>query len=128
MCNLCDASVQFVIARDRRARFKFAPLQGRAAKELLAGFRVPGNLPDSVVLLENGRAWLRSSAILRIARGMDGFWPLLYIFIVVPRPLRDAGYDFVARRRHRWFGHRDTCLVPTPDLRDRFLADDAIPV
>ena len=112
VCNLCNSSVQFVIRRDRRARFKFAPLQSQGEA---AG--------DSIVLVDNGRRYTRSTAALRIARHLDFPWNLAYALIVVPRPLRDAAYDFIARRRYRWFGRRDVCMTPTPELRSRFLPD-----
>ena len=124
VCNLCSGAVRFILARDRRGRFRFAALQSDAAKSLLAGAGLPQDATDSIVLLQDGRAWRRSGAALRIARGLDGAWPLLFAFIIVPRPLRDAAYDFVARRRLRWFGRRAACHVPTPELRSRFLASE----
>ena len=121
VCNLCNSSVQFIIARDPSARFRFAPLQSRSARTLIeqSGIRAP--LPDSLLLIERGHAYLRSTAALRIARRLRFPWPLLYVLIAVPRPLRDCIYDFIARRRYRWFGTRDSCMVPTPELRERFL-------
>lgn len=119
VCNLCNGAVQFVIERDRAARFQFAPLQSAAAARLIAGSREP--LPDSIVLVENGRLWTRSTAALRIARGLTFPWSAAYALIAVPRPLRDWIYDVVARKRYAWFGRRDACMVPTPALRARFL-------
>jgi predicted DCC family thiol-disulfide oxidoreductase YuxK len=121
VCNLCNATVLFVIDRDPHGRFAFAALQSPAAAAILLPLRLdPADL-DSVVLVEDGRAWTRSAAALRVARGLRRAWPLLYAFIVVPRPLRDAVYDLVARRRYRWFGRSDACRVPTPALASRFL-------
>ena len=122
-CNLCNRAVQFVLRRDRRARFRFASLQSPAGRRLLAGIALPTPLPDSIVLLEAGRAFLRSGAALRIARGLGWPWRLFAALLLVPRPLRDWAYDVVARHRHRWFGRRSSCMVPTPELRDRFLPD-----
>jgi len=121
VCNLCNGLVQFIIRRDPHARFKFAAMTAAADD---AGSSFTQNvklLPASVVLVEDGRKYERSTAVLRIARQLRSPWPLLYAFIVVPRPLRDWAYDFVARRRYRWFGRRETCIVPTPELRARFL-------
>jgi predicted DCC family thiol-disulfide oxidoreductase YuxK len=117
VCNLCTASVQFVIARDSRKRFRFASLQSPAAERLL------GRREDleSMVLMEGGRTYRKSGAALRIARRLDGLWPLLSVFLLVPRPLRDAIYDWIGRRRYRMFGRRDSCWVPGPDLAARFL-------
>ena len=121
VCNLCNGVVRFVIARDPAGRFRFAPLQAETAQPLI---RAAGGLhgaSDSIVLIEGDRLYTRSSAALRIARHLSFAWPLLYVLMAVPRPLRDWGYDVVARRRYRWFGRRDACMVPTPELRARFL-------
>jgi predicted DCC family thiol-disulfide oxidoreductase YuxK len=121
VCNLCNGFVRFVIARDPAARFRFAALTSPAAAEVLRDAGVAAPLPDSIILLEDGRAHFRSDAALRISRGLPFPWPLLYGFIVVPRVIRDRVYDFIAARRYRWFGRRDVCMVPTPDLKQRFL-------
>jgi predicted DCC family thiol-disulfide oxidoreductase YuxK len=114
--------VQFLIARDPSAHLRFGPLGSAAAQRLIAEAAPRGPLPDSMVLIEHRRMYTRSTAALRIARRLRFPWPLLYAFIVVPRPLRDILYDFIARHRYRWFGKRDTCMVPRPELRSRFLA------
>lgn len=117
VCNLCTGSVRFVIARDSRRRFRFASLQSAAAERLL-GER--DNL-ESMVLVENGAVHRKSTAALRIARRLDGGWPLLAALLLVPRSLRDAAYDWIGRRRYRMFGKRDACWAPQPQLADRFL-------
>ncbi len=126
VCNLCNSSVNFIIDRDRAGRFKFAALQSDEAVAYLGitdslGANDPALL-QSVVLYENGRLYTKSTAALRIARHLDGGWPLFYGFIVVPRPIRDAAYDIIARNRYRWFGECDACRLPTPALKQRFLA------
>lgn len=121
VCNLCNGFVQFVIARDPHGRFRFGPLQSAAAQRLIGGARDGQPVLDSVVLVENGQLWTRSSAALRIARRLSFPWPLAYVLIAVPRPLRDWVYDIVARNRYQWFGKRDACMVPTADLRARFI-------
>ena len=88
---------------------------------MLQGAKAP--LPDSFVLVDNGQVFIRSAAALRVARGLSFPWSLAYAFMAVPRPLRDWVYDFVASHRYRWFGRRDVCMVPTPELRSRFLND-----
>ena len=123
VCNLCNGFVQFVIARDPRARFRFGTLQSDAAASVLRHLGVQGPMPDSVVLIEDERVYVRSTAALRIARALRFPWPLAYGLIAVPRPLRDWVYDVVARRRYRWFGRSDVCMVPTPELRARFPSD-----
>jgi len=120
VCNLCDASVQFLIQRDPRGHFRFAALQSAAAERLLAAHRPDPS--DSVALLEDGRFYTRSSAALRIVRRLRFPWPILYLIVVIPRPLRDRLYDFVARHRYRWFGRKEFCLPPTPEHRARFIS------
>lgn len=122
ICNLCNAAVRFIIARDHHARFRFAALQSDAARALLAS--INGNdstLPDSIILVENGAVRTRSTAALRIVCRLRFPWPLLYGLIVVPRPLRDWLYDHVARLRYRWFGRQETCMMPDEAIRSRFL-------
>jgi predicted DCC family thiol-disulfide oxidoreductase YuxK len=119
VCNLCNGFVQFVIVRDPDGRFQFGPLQSEAAQHLLAS--APPAPGESFVLIEDGRVFRRSTAALRILRHLRFPWPLSYAAILVPRPLRDAVYDVVARNRYRWFGRRDACMVPTPEVHKRFL-------
>ncbi len=121
VCNLCNGFVRFVILRDPRGHFRFAPLSSEAAARAMAEVGVTGGEADSILLIENRRAFLRSAAALRIARRLRFPWPLAYSLMIVPRPLRDWAYDVVARNRFRWFGRRDVCMVPGPETRDRFL-------
>ncbi len=127
VCNLCNSAVQWVIERDQDRRFYFASLQSEAARRELE--RVLGQdeiaaLPDSIVLLDSDGVHTRSAAALRIARGLGGPFALLRLGVVLPRPIRDAIYDLIARNRYRWFGRRDTCMTPTPDIAARFLDAD----
>lgn len=117
VCNLCTGSVQFVIERDSRKRFRFASLQSPTAERIL-GRR---DELESMVLYQNGEVYRKSGAALRVARRLDGLWPLLAVLLIIPRPLRDAAYDWIGRRRYRMFGRRDTCWVPGPELAERFL-------
>ena len=121
VCNLCNGFVTFVIARDPGAHFRFAALSSDAAARVLRDAGVDLPRPDTMVLFDGGTAYFRSDAPLRIARRLIFPWPLAYGLVVVPRFIRDRVYDFVAARRYRWFGRRDACLVPPPDLRQRFL-------
>jgi predicted DCC family thiol-disulfide oxidoreductase YuxK len=121
VCNLCNGFVRFVIARDPEARFRFASLQSNAAAALLNGRAQQDALPDSVLLVEDGRIYTESTAALRVARGLGFPWNLCYGLLIVPRPLRDGVYKWIARNRYAWFGKRDVCMVPTADLRERFL-------
>jgi predicted DCC family thiol-disulfide oxidoreductase YuxK len=121
VCNLCNGFVQFVIARDPHARFRFAALTSDPAKQLLDASGVRQPLPDSIVLLQDGAVYVQSDAALRIARGLAFPWPLLYGFIAVPRGIRDWIYGSIAAHRYAWFGRRDSCMVPTPGVKQRFL-------
>lgn len=124
VCNFCNGAVNFIIDRDRAGRFRFAPLQSEVAAALLKqhGREVPAGDPDTLILVEDGKVYERSTAALRIARGLRMPWSLLYALIVVPRPLRDLFYRLFARNRYRLFGRSDACRMPTPELRARFLA------
>lgn len=121
VCNLCNGFVQFVIARDPHAYFSFASLQSESARRLLIEVHADSPAPDSLVFVQGGRAFTRSNAVLRIARRLGFPWSLAYPLAAVPRPVRDWAYDLVARHRYQWFGKRDACMIPTPDLRSRFL-------
>jgi predicted DCC family thiol-disulfide oxidoreductase YuxK len=121
VCNLCVGGVRFVMARDARGRVRFASMQSPIGQRLLARFGLPVDEFKTFVLVEAGRHFTRSTAALRVTRYLDGLWPCLYALIVVPRPIRDAVYDWVARNRYRWFGRRHACTVPDPRLRDRFI-------
>ncbi|MEM8598459.1 MAG: thiol-disulfide oxidoreductase DCC family protein [Bacteroidota bacterium] len=126
VCNLCNASVNFVMDRDRAGVFRMAALQSDVGQALLAqhgytGITPETTAPDSIALVEGGRLYFRSAAALRVAARLDGAWPLFQVFLVVPAPLRDVVYDWIARNRYRWFGKQDTCRLPTPDERARFL-------
>lgn len=121
VCNFCDGSVNFIIEHDRAGYFKFAPLQTETGQALLAEHHIDNIETDSVILIENEKAYTHSSAALRIARKLDGVWSWLYFFIVVPRPIRDFFYRIFARYRYRLFGKKDACMMPTPDIQARFL-------
>ncbi|MCE9624040.1 MAG: DCC1-like thiol-disulfide oxidoreductase family protein [Deltaproteobacteria bacterium] len=121
VCNLCNASVQFILQRDPKAYFRFAPLQSEFARRKLQKFPSAPTDVSSIVLVEGERYYDRSSAALRIARHLGGLWPVLYVAIWIPPFLRNPIYDFIARRRYRWFGKRETCGLPKPEWQDRFL-------
>ncbi len=121
VCNFCNSTINFVIERDRTKFFRFAPLQSAAAAGLMHKYGIDGIEADSVVVVENEKAYLRSAAALHIARHLTWPWKALYLLIVIPRPLRDIAYTLFARNRYRLFGKKDVCMMPTPDLRNRFL-------
>jgi predicted DCC family thiol-disulfide oxidoreductase YuxK len=121
VCNLCNRSVQFVLKRDRRGVFRFASLQSEIGQSLLQRSGLPADQLDSFVLVENNKVYTRSTGALRVCRKLGGAWSLLYVFRIVPRPLRDAVYNWIARRRYSWFGKKDSCWLPSPEWKSRFL-------
>lgn len=122
VCNFCNASVNFVIARDRAGYFKFAPLQSEIGEDVIERHGIDTTETDSVILVEDNFAYTHSTAALRIARRLDGLWSWLFLLIVIPRPIRDVFYRLFARYRYRLFGRQDACMMPTPDIRARFLS------
>lgn len=120
-CNLCNGAVQFTIERDRKNIFHFASLQSDYAQEKLTPFAIQPKQGESMVLLENGKIYERSTAALRVAKQLSGAWPLLYGFIIIPTFIRDAVYDYVGKNRYKWFGKQESCWVPTPELKAKFL-------
>ena len=119
-CNFCDASVQFIIKRDKEAAFQFAALQSEVGLALVEKLAVPSTV-DSIVFIEGERYYMKSTAALKIARQLDGLWKLSYAAIVVPKPLRDAVYSYIAKNRYKWFGKKEACMLPTAKQRNRFL-------
>jgi predicted DCC family thiol-disulfide oxidoreductase YuxK len=121
VCNLCNGAVQFVIKHDKKNKFLFGSLQGAVGQHHLRLFNLPTAELTSFVLVEDNIAYTRSTGALRALKHLGGGWQLLYAFIIVPRFIRDAVYTFIAKNRYKWFGKQDTCMVPTPELRERFL-------
>lgn len=121
VCNLCNNTLNFIIRHDKKNLFKFAALQSNIADELLHPFSMEENKLDSIVLLENGRKYTQSSAALRIAKNLSGAYPLLYIFMIIPKFIRDWVYAVISKNRYKWFGKKESCMIPTPELKDKFL-------
>ena len=119
VCNFCNSSIQFIIRHDPKGIFKYAALQSDYAKKLVGDRSSPE--PESVILYEDGKVYDRTTAALKIARHLNGLWPLLYIFIVIPAFLRDPIYKLIAKNRYKWFGKQEACMVPSKEIRDRFL-------
>ncbi|HEX9513805.1 MAG TPA: thiol-disulfide oxidoreductase DCC family protein [Puia sp.] len=121
VCNLCNSSVQFILKRDKAARFLFASLQSPVGQAYLQKFRLPAGDLHSFILVEKDRFYTRSSAALRVLRHLGGGWKVFYALIILPVFLRDGIYNWVARHRYQWFGKRESCWLPTPELKKRFL-------
>ena len=122
VCNFCNGAVNFIIERDKTGYFKFAPLQSEIGEKLLAENGIDKSVTDSVVLIEDGQVYTYSTAALRVARKLSGAWSWLYGFWIVPKFIRDFAYKLFAKNRYRMFGKQEACMLPTPDVRARFLA------
>jgi predicted DCC family thiol-disulfide oxidoreductase YuxK len=122
VCNFCNGSVNFIIDRDPEGYFKFAPLQSEIGQKLLAENGVDKSVTDSVVLIEDGKAYTHTTAALRISRKLSGYWSYFYGFIVVPSFFRDVIYRLFAKYRYKMFGKQEACMLPSPEVRARFLA------
>jgi len=121
-CNLCNISVQFIIKHDKKRHFLLASLQSDAATKILLQLNVESFKDyNSIVLVEDGKLYIKSTAVLRIAKRLKGFVQTLYLLIIIPTPLRNIFYDFIAKNRYKWFGKRKNCMMPNPDDFDRFL-------
>ncbi|KAA9041710.1 thiol-disulfide oxidoreductase DCC family protein [Ginsengibacter hankyongi] len=121
VCNLCNGAVKFVIKRDNKNQFLFASLQSGEGKQILEEHNIPENIMKSFFLVENGKVYDRSTAALRVVKRLTGLWPLLYGFIIVPAFIRDGVYNWIAKNRYQWFGKKDECMIPTPELKAKFL-------
>ncbi|MFB1052095.1 thiol-disulfide oxidoreductase DCC family protein [Paraliobacillus sp. JSM ZJ581] len=119
-CNFCNKSIQFIIKRESHDYFKFASLQGEVGQNLLKKNQLPLDV-DSFVLIKDDRVFLKSDAALRICRHLKGLWKLLTILLIIPRPIRNTVYSIVANNRYKFMGKRDSCAIPSPEIRNRFL-------
>jgi predicted DCC family thiol-disulfide oxidoreductase YuxK len=121
VCNLCSSSVQFIIARNSKKNIKFAALQSDFGQAQLTKYQLSSEV-RTIVLIKGEQIFTRSAAVLEICKELNGLYPLLVFLKIIPRPLCDWIYNFVARRRYRWFGKKDQCWLPTPDLQSRFIS------
>jgi len=121
VCNLCNSSVNFVIRHDPNKQFKFAALQSTIGEQWVKKFAIDTSKTDSIILIDHDKAYVKSSAALRVAKHLDKGYPLLYGFMIFPAFLRNWVYDFIAKNRYRWFGKKESCMIPTPELKERFL-------
>ena len=121
VCNLCNGAINFIIKHDPKGIFKFASLQGETGKQLLAQHNIDPQETDSIVLIDNDQVSVKSSAALRIAKNLNQGYPLLFGFMIIPTFIRNGVYDCIAANRYKWFGKKESCMLPTPELRSRFL-------
>lgn len=120
-CNFCNWNVQFIIKRDPKAIFQFASLQSEIGLQLIEQYHIP-NHRDSLILIEKDQYYVKSTAALRICKKLHLFWRFLSIFMIIPKKVRDFGYDIIAKNRYKLFGKSDRCMIPSPEMRKRFLS------
>ncbi len=121
VCNLCSRSVQFILKHDKRNQFLFGSLQGEAGQGYLKKYRLPGDMLHSFMLIEDDKLYTRSSGVLRMLKNLGNGWQLCYVFMIIPKFIRDAVYNVVAKNRYKWFGKKDACWIPGPQWAERFL-------
>ena len=121
VCNLCTGSVQYVIKHDPKRIFRFASLQSSFGQKLLSDHNLPADTFNSFILFENDKIYTRSTAALLVAKRLKGISKLLYGFIIIPKFIRDAVYNLVAKNRYKWFGKKNECWLPTPELKQLFI-------
>lgn len=121
VCNLCNNSVNFLIKRDKKDRFRFATLQSDVGQEMVKKFEIDPSKTDSIVLIEKDKYFIKSTAVLKITKYLPGAYPLFYGFIIIPVFIRNWAYDYIARNRYKWFGKKENCMIPTPELQKKFL-------
>ena len=122
VCNLCNSAVRFVIKHDKKNVFRFASLQSGAGQKFLDQYNLPVNELNSFILIENNKAYSRSTAALRVAKKLNGIVSWLYGFIIIPKIFRDSIYNWIAGNRYKWFGKKEECMIPTAELKARFLS------
>lgn len=121
VCNLCNSAILFIIKRDKKDRFRFTSLDSHIGKVLLSRHNIDPSKIDSIVLISGDSAFAKADAALNIAKHLNHLWPILYVFKIVPSFISDKIYDFIARNRYKWFGKKESCMIPTPNLTSKFL-------
>lgn len=121
VCNLCNDSVQLVIKNDSENIFVFSALQNELVQNYLTKIDTDLLQLDTILLVTPSKIYTKSSAALTIARHLKGIYPLLYVFYIIPKPLRDLVYNFIAKNRYKWYGKKESCMIPNPELKNKFL-------
>lgn len=121
VCNLCNGFVQFIIRHDKKEQFQFASLQSAFGQSFLKENKLAAENFDTIIVIKNKTILTHSSAVMEVIKNLSGGWKLFYAFIIIPKPLRDMGYRWLAKNRYRWFGKRETCMLPNEVLKKRFI-------
>ena len=123
VCNLCNGSVKFILKHDSKDVFRFAALQSEMGQKLCSKLKIDTNVTDTVIVIEGEKFWTRSDAALRVFRKLPRLWPALYGLVVVPKFIRNFVYNIIARNRYRWFGKRNSCMIPNDEIAFKFTID-----
>lgn len=121
VCNFCNSAVNFTIKRNTRANIRFAAMQSDAGQRILKQYNLPLNEMQSFIFIDQGNVYFQSTAAIRVCRYLRGLWPLCFGFMIIPKFIRDGIYSWIARNRYKWFGVRQECMIPTADVKARFL-------
>lgn len=121
VCNFCNTAVNFVIKRDKKSVLKFAPLQSEFAKKILINHHLSAEDLSTFLFIENNKIYTKSTAALKVCKYLEGLWSLLYGLIIVPKFIRNGIYNWIAKNRYQWFGKKEVCMIPSADVRSRFL-------
>lgn len=121
VCNFCNSSVNKIIKYDKKNKFKFAALQSDTGKKILEKHAIDSTKIDSIILIENDNAFIKSTAVLKIAKHLSGLYPIAYGFIIIPAFVRNIVYNFIARNRYKWFGKKNSCMIPTAEVKEKFI-------
>ncbi|MEO6069004.1 MAG: thiol-disulfide oxidoreductase DCC family protein [Chitinophagaceae bacterium] len=121
VCNFCNGAVNFIIKRDTKKIFLFAPLQSIAGQQLLEKYHLNNKNFNSFILIQNGVVFQKTTAVLKVLSLLSPIWKVSALLWIVPRVIRDGGYDVIAKNRYRWFGKKEACIIPSPELKSRFL-------
>ena len=122
VCNFCNSSINRIIKHDKKNYFRFAPLQSVIGQELLKKYAIDSSQTDSIILIENNKAYIKSTAILRVTKHLNRLYPLMYSLLIIPPFIRNGVYDLIARNRYKWFGKKEVCMIPTPEIKEKFIS------
>ena len=121
ICNYCNAMINFIIKQDKKNKYLFATLQSGAGQKILKQWNLPGDSFESFLILDNGKLYSKSTAALRLYNQLPWYWKWTQLFWIFPKFIRDAVYNIIAKNRYKWFGRKEECMVPTSELKERFL-------
>ena len=121
VCNFCNSAVNFTLKRNKKANIMFAPMQSGAGAKILQQYNLDQNDMKSFIFIDNGVVYKQSTGALRVCKYLSGLWPICYGLIIIPKFIRDGIYNWIAKNRYKWFGQKQACMIPTPDVKARFL-------